>query len=277
VGGRTLESGRPALLRVMTKVPMGYHVMGSLRRAGTGDLHTQRRRTGRVACLLALALAGVALLGLPGTATPAGQIVIRGADSGSHLRLSMSGNHVVVNGYMSASEPAGCRFTRPRTAANCSLQNVNSIQIEMGPSGDKVEVEDPMPFPVTVYLGKGSDKFIGNSEADTCYPQGTQRNRCIGGGGNDVCITGPRNSDCVGGPGADYCRHGTGSDGCWGGPGNDVCVMGPGADGCHGEGGNDRLYEGSGKGKLYGGAGHDFCDGGRGVGRSYTCESGPRH
>jgi hypothetical protein len=239
--------------------------------------------------MLALALAGAGLLALPGTATPAGQIVIRGAESGSHLRLAVNGSHFVVNGYMSASEPTGCRFTRPRTTANCPLDNVDSILIEMGPSGDKVEIEDPMPVPVTAYLGKGSDKFIGNSEPDTCYPQGSRRNRCYGGAGNDICITGPRNSDCVGDGGDDYCRHGTGSDGCWGDfspapddprggtPGDDICVMGPGKDGCHGGAGNDRLYEGSGHGKLYGQGGHDFCDGGSGVGRSYTCEFGPRH
>ncbi len=246
-------------------------------RARAGVTRMGRRRLGRGACLISVALASLALLAMPSAATPAGQIVIRGADSGSHLRLTMNGSDFEVNGYMSASEPTGCRFTRARISADCSLDNVDSILIEMGDSGDKVEVLDPMPVPVTVYLGNGSDKFIGNGEADTCYPQGARRNRCLGGGGDDVCITGPRNSDCVGGPGDDYCRHGTGSDGCWGGPGDDVCVMGPGKDGCHGEGGDDRLYEGSGQGKLYGGPGHDFCDGGPGVGRSTGCESGPRH
>ena len=103
---------------------------------------------------------------------------------------------------------------------------------------------DPLPVPLTAYLGSGSDKLIGNAEADTCYPQGTRRNRCIGGPGDDICISAPVNTDCVGGAGDDYCRVRDGSDGCWGGPGRDVCVMGSGHDGCHGEGGADRLYGG---------------------------------
>jgi Ca2+-binding RTX toxin-like protein len=236
-----------------------------------------RRITPRMSALAVLAIAGLALLGLPTTASPAGQIVIDGADSGSHLRLTMSGNNILVNGYMAPGDQAGCRVTRPRMVAACSVDGVDSVQIVMGSSNDKVEVLDPLPLPVTTYLGNGSDKFIGNSEQDTCYPQGARRNRCIGGAGNDVCITGPRNSDCVGGPGNDFCKHSTGSDGCWGGPGNDLCEMGPGNDGCHGGPGDDRLYEGAGTGKLYGGPGFDYCDGGPGVGRSYTCEAGPGH
>jgi Ca2+-binding RTX toxin-like protein len=206
-----------------------------------------------------------------------GQIVITGADSGSHLRLTVNGDNIVVDGYLAPGDQTGCRITDPRTSAVCPTAGVSSIMVEMGPAGDKVEVLDPLPIPLTTYLGLGSDKLIANGEPDTCYPEGTRRNRCIGGGGDDICITGPRNSDCVGGPGNDYCDHSTGSDGCWGGPGDDVCYMGPGKDGCHGEGGDDRLYEGSGTGKLYGGPGHDFCHGGPGVGRSYTCETGPGH
>jgi Ca2+-binding RTX toxin-like protein len=226
-----------------------------------------------LACLAALVL--VLTTGVT-SASPDGQIVIRGADSGSHLLLATSGNNIVVDGYLAGGGQSGCRITRPRLAAVCPTAGVGSIQIAMGPSGDKVEVLDKLPVPVTAYLGAGSDKFLGNGEVDYCYPQATRRNRCLGGGGDDVCITGPRNSDCVGGPGEDYCKHSTGSDGCWGGSGDDVCVMGPGKDGCHGDGGNDRLYEGSGQGKLYGGPGRDYCDGESGVGRSYTCEAGPR-
>jgi Ca2+-binding RTX toxin-like protein len=151
------------------------------------------------------------------------------------------------------------------------------IEIDLGPSTDFVEIADPMPLPVTAYLGDGSDKMIGNSERDTCYSQGARRNRCIGGGGNDTCITGMRNSDCVGDGGNDYCETQTGSDGCWGGSGNDICKMGPGMDGCHGEGGNDRLYGGANPDQLYGGAGFDYCNGGPGRGKSHSCDTGPQH
>jgi len=213
---------------------------------------------------------------VPAAATPAGQIVIFGADSGSHLTLSTQGDRIVVSGFMGSTPPQGCHLSRNGMEAICPTAGAGSIELAMGPSGDFVEVADPLPVPLTIYLGDGSDKFIGNDEVDTCYPGGARRNRCTGGAGDDVCITGPRNSDCVGGLGDDYCRHGTGSDGCWGGPGDDVCVMGPGQDGCHGEGGNDHLYGGSDPDRLYGGTGYDFCDGGPGWGKSETCDVGPR-
>ena len=183
----------------------------------------------------------------------------------------------MVKGIMAKAHPRGCRFTRGRYVAVCSLRGARAIELDMGPSGDLVEVVDRMPFPLTIHLGAGQDKFIGNGERDNCFPEGSRRNRCIGNGGNDVCVTGARNSDCVGGPGADYCKTSTGSDGCWGGAGDDVCYMGPGQDGCHGEGGNDRLYGDADPDQLYGGAGYDYCDGGPGVGRSHECEAGPRH
>jgi hypothetical protein len=226
--------------------------------------------------LLIFALALVGLLAIPGAASTTERIVVYGAASGSHLKLSTSGPNIVVEGVMAKAQPQGCRFTHGRHAAICPVRDADAIELEMGPSGDFVEVLDPMPFPLTLHLGSGEDKFIGNAERDICYPEGTRRNRCIGEGGDDVCITGSRNSDCVGGPGEDYCKTSTGSDGCWGGPGDDICYMGPGQDGCHGEAGNDRLYGEHDPDQLYGGEGHDYCDGGPGVGFSHTCEAGPR-
>jgi hypothetical protein len=225
-----------------------------------------------------LGIASLCFFCLAGSASPrGGVIVIRGADSGAHLRLTVSGSQLLVNGRLARGRPAGCRRARRYGGASCRLGEASSIVVETGPSGDKVEVLDPLPVPLTVYLGSGSDKFIGNSEDDTCYPQGTERNRCVGGGGNDTCIAGPVNTDCVGGPGNDYCKMSSGSDGCWGGPGRDECRMGAGSDGCHGEGGNDRLFGGPGSDQLHGGPGYDYCDGGPGIGRSHECESGPRH
>jgi RTX calcium-binding nonapeptide repeat (4 copies) len=230
-----------------------------------------RRALFALACTLALALAFGA-----GSATPRDQIVVHGAHSGSHLRFHVDGERLVVEGYMSRSRPRGCRYIRHRMVAVCPLRKVGSIVIRMGPSGDMVEILDRLPVPLTIHLGNGSDKFIGNGERDTCYPGGAKRNRCVGGGGNDICITGERNSDCVGGPGNDYCQHGAGSDGCWGGPGRDVCRMGPGQDGCHGGPGRDLLFGGPSPDRLYGGGGRDRCDGGRGWGKSRGCEAGPR-
>ncbi len=225
----------------------------------------------------ALALASALLLALfCAPASPQGQVVVRGAASGSNLELSTRGGNLVVEGWMAPSAGAGCRLMHHRNLAVCSLRNAGEIEVDMGPHGDFVEVTDPLPVPLTVHLGDGSDKFIGNDEPDTCYSEGARRNRCIGGGGNDICITGERNSDCVGDGGDDYCQTGAGSDGCWGGPGDDICKMGPGHDGCHGEGGRDVLYGGADSDQLYGGEGYDSCDGLPGWGKSHECESGPR-
>ncbi len=238
---------------------------------------SKKPRTRLRAAVLALAASLGLLLALGGgTASTQERIVLHGAHGGTHLKLSTRGGHLLVRGWMARAQPTGCHFKRSRSLAVCNLAGAGSVELDMGPSGDMVVVADRLPLPLTAYLGGGSDKFIGNGERDTCYPQGNRRNRCIGRGGNDICITGPRNSDCVGGRGDDYCRHGTGSDGCWGGPGNDVCIMGPGHDGCHGGRGNDRLYGGSSSDRLYGGGGRDLCDGGAGWGRSQSCESGPR-
>lgn len=228
--------------------------------------------------LLILAAAALVFCGLCDSASTGGGIVIRTAGSGSHLRLTMRGSRLLVNGRLAYyAAPADCRVLRARSFASCGLTEAASVVVETGPANDKVEVLDPLPVPLTAYLGGGSDKLVGNSEADTCYPQGTPRNRCIGGGGNDICIAGPVNTDCVGDAGNDYCRTSSGSDGCWGGAGNDVCLMGRGQDGCHGEAGDDRLYGGPSPDQLYGESGFDYCDEGPDVGRSHGCEAGPRH
>ena len=219
-------------------------------------------------------IAAVCLLWHAQSASPESQIVLRGANPGTHLMISGNERRLIVHGWVSRSRSEGCRF-QPGHRAVCSLRHVGSVVVVMGPSGDMVEVLKRLSVPLTVHLGDGSDKFIGNGERDTCYPEGARRNRCVGGPGNDICITGQQNSDCVGGAGDDYCQTGAGSDGCWGGPGDDVCRMGPGHDGCHGEGGRDMLFGGPSSDRLYGGGGFDHCDGTPGWGRSEECESGP--
>ena len=239
------------------------------------------------ALLGAAAIAFITILALrPSAAHPAatisaqaGPLLIEGRSVADHVRIQLSpnGKRFAIRGKVRTSGPHRCKKRRHGTRRRCPVRDVTAIKVRLGGGGDKLEILDTLPVPATGRLGPGSDKMIGSGERDICFPGGTRRNRCIGGGGNDVCITGPRNSDCVGGPGSDYCKASTGSDGCWGGSGDDVCYMGPGHDGCHGDGGNDRLFEGTSSGKLYGGGGNDYCDGGRGVGRSYGCEHGPRH
>jgi Ca2+-binding RTX toxin-like protein len=227
--------------------------------------------------LLLATITALAVLIAPAVASTAGTIVVYGNASGTHLDLTEEGGRLVVTGPMGAEHPKGCSENAQRNRAVCPLAGADAIEVQMGNGNDFVQVDNAMPISLTVYLGGGSDKFIGNAENDTCYSGGARRNRCVGGPGNDICITGQQNSDCVGGAGNDYCHTGAGSDGCWGGPGEDVCIMGPGEDGCHGEGGNDRLYGGPGADQLYGGPGVNFCDGLPGLGKSHECSAGPLH
>ncbi|MGE0066109.1 MAG: hypothetical protein AB7T48_02045 [Solirubrobacterales bacterium] len=226
---------------------------------------------------LAVVLVALIALIVPAAANTAGQITIYGGGSGSHLVLHKHDGKLIVKGWQAHHKPKGCHFTKRRLRAVCDLSRAGRIELKMGNHGDFVRVKNALPIPLTVYLGGGSDKFIGNGENDTCYSQGAKRNRCVGGPGRDICITGQKNSDCVGGAGNDYCKHGNGSDGCWGGPGNDICIMGRGHDGCHGGPGNDRLYGGPASDQLYGGRGRDYCDGLPGRGKSHGCNFGPRH
>ena len=82
-----------------------------------------------------------------------------------------------------------------------------------------VEILDRLPIPLTARLGGGSDKMIANGEPDSCYPEGSRRNRCVGGPGRDICYHGTAEQRLRGRRRADYCHHGGGSDGCWGGRG----------------------------------------------------------
>ncbi|MEK6277948.1 MAG: hypothetical protein AABM29_08050 [Actinomycetota bacterium] len=234
---------------------------------------------GAIAFIAVLALQPTAAQTAPTVSAQSGPLLIEGKPSGNHVRIRMSANgkRFSIQGNVRGSGPHRCKKRHHGTLLRCPARGVTAVVVDLGGAGDRLEILESLPVPVTGRMGPGSDKMIGAGESDFCYPGGARRNRCIGGGGDDVCITGPRNSDCVGGPGNDYCEASTGSDGCWGGPGRDICKMGPGHDGCHGEGGNDHLFGGSSSDKLYGGAGNDYCDGGRGVGRSYTCERGPRH
>ena len=135
--------------------------------------------------------------------------MIHGAAAGTHLRLSRQRRRPARHRRRWPRAAEGCRLTRGHGARPCPLADAGAVEVDTGPADDKVEVLDTLPVPLTAYLGAGSDKLIGNGERDTCYPQGTRRNRCIGGGGNDVCISGPVNTDCVGGPGNDSARRAT--------------------------------------------------------------------
>ena len=73
--------------------------------------------------LAALAAAALLLLIAAGPAAPEGRIVIHGAESGTHLRLSVSGGNLLVTGPM-AEATEGCQLAAGNSAATCPLSDV---------------------------------------------------------------------------------------------------------------------------------------------------------
>jgi hypothetical protein len=112
-------------------------------------------------------------------AVPQKRIVIHGTSAGTHLRLEVRRGRLLVDGRMTKGISRDCHPAARGGIAVCGLGQVGSIEVDTGPSGDMVEVLKKLPVPLTVYLGPGADKFIGNGERDTCYPGGTRRNRCV--------------------------------------------------------------------------------------------------
>ena len=141
------------------------------------DKSRSSRRKPRIAVVVVGPLTLAALLLAPTAAVPEGKIVIHGPGFSSHLRISVSGGNVLVNGQM-ADNPVGCAITEGHRAAVCPIAGAGGMEIVMGPADDKIQVEDPLPMPLLVRLGDGSDKFLGNDEPDTCYSEGSKRNRC---------------------------------------------------------------------------------------------------
>ena len=163
-----------------------------------------------------------ALLLAPTAAVPEGKIVIDCPGFSSHLRISVSNGNVLVNGQMT-DNPEGCTITEGHRAAVCPIAGAagsKSTWAEPATSS-KCATRCRSRSPSTSATARTSSSATTSRTPAT--PKGSRRNRCIGDGGDDVCITGAQNSDCVGGAGNDYCRTSAGSDGCWGGPGDDVC------------------------------------------------------
>ncbi len=77
---------------------------------------------------VAAALTVLALLIIPATASTAGEIVIHGPQSSSHLRLTVSGDYLLVSGYLARRDQraamAGVALPAGRLAR---------IEVEYGP------------------------------------------------------------------------------------------------------------------------------------------------
>ena len=95
-------------------------------------------------------------------------------------------------------------------------------------------------MPLTVHLGAGSDKFLGNDEPDTCYSQGPNATAASASAATTSASPGSRTATASAARATTTAGTG-GQRRLLRRPGNDVCNMGGGRDGCHGGPGNDRL------------------------------------
>jgi hypothetical protein len=141
--------------------------------AARGRSRTALKALAALCGIVALCIAFVPTSASPKGRVAKGQVTISGGNRSAHVRIYAVRNTLSVTG----GDVKGCRQS---TKPGCSLAGVSSVLVRMGPYPDKVEVLDPLPVPLTVHLGGGSDKFIGNGEPDRCYSEGSIRNRCIG-------------------------------------------------------------------------------------------------
>ncbi len=97
----------------------------------------------------------------------------------------------LVNGHLTAEGPSGCQPTHGYGAASCRLAEACSVVIEMGSSNDKIEVARSAAGAAhrlpRLWVGQADrQRRVGH-----LLSAGHPRNRCIGNGGDDVCISGP--------------------------------------------------------------------------------------
>ena len=85
-------------------------------------MHVVGQRISNAVKAAPLAALLVLALFFPAAASPEGEIVIHGADTGSHLKLSSEGGRLVVEGIMASDEQVGCHFTHGHNRAVCPLE-----------------------------------------------------------------------------------------------------------------------------------------------------------
>ena len=66
------------------------------------------------------------------SAVPEGEIVIRGPEYSSHLRLSVSGDAIVVKGQV-ADDPVGCTIVEGHRLTVCPIAGAGGMEIVMAP------------------------------------------------------------------------------------------------------------------------------------------------
>jgi len=78
-------------------------------------------RLGRIGALTLVMLAGLAFSAGQTPGKGVSRIVLRGAHSGTHLKLIPVGERLFVHGHMARKRQLGCRFTLFHREAVCSL------------------------------------------------------------------------------------------------------------------------------------------------------------
>ena len=142
-------------------------------RAGPGRPESGRSALRRGALALSLPSRSCSSLG-GATASP------REPDRRARRRLGLApeaeprGGDLVVKGWMAA--PAADRLPPlPQSHDSPSARSTAPARSRStwGPRATWSKCWIGLPVPLTVHLGAGSDKFIGNGEPDTCYSEGS--------------------------------------------------------------------------------------------------------
>ncbi|MFO1001132.1 MAG: Calx-beta domain-containing protein [Planctomycetaceae bacterium] len=150
------------------------------------------------------------------------------------------------------------------TMIRYSVNQVQSIEIDMLAGNDHVNINNSVTIPVTVRGGDGNDDIKGGGGPDLIYG-GAGNDDIDAGSGNDTVYADAGNDDVTGEDGNDTLYGGDGDDELEGDDGNDLLFGEAGSDELEGDDGNDILSGGSGNDELEGDAGFDFLVGGLGA------------
>ena len=121
----------------------------------------------------ALAIVACAALALPATASTGGEIVIRGADSGSRPG-SRRQRRAPRRPRLSGARPtAGVQGDQPPDLRRLPAGRRRRGRNRDGSLGRFRPDNQKLPVPLPRHLGGGSDKMIANGEPDTCYSEGS--------------------------------------------------------------------------------------------------------
>ena len=196
--------------------------------------------------LATLGIAACAALALPATASTGGEIVIRGADSGSSLEVGVSGREG-VRPRLSGTRPAAGmqgdqpwhRRRMPAGGSRWSRSRHGSVgRLRPGRRATCRCPSPPTSAPARTSSSATASPTPATPEGLPTQPLRRRRRQ------RRLHHRQPRTATASAAPATTTARPAPAATAAGAAPGDDVCCMGAGEDGCHGDAGNDRLYGG---------------------------------